>query len=58
MNATDDICIYDAMGRLVYREGRDAPWLNSPVTAQITINNTGIYIIKTGDIVKRVVVNF
>ena len=58
MNATDDICIYDAMGRLVYHEGRDAPWLNSPVTAQITINNTGIYIIKTGDIVKRVVVNF
>ena len=50
-NATDEIRVYDAMGRLV---GRDVA---CRVRATITVKNTGVYIVKTGDVVKRVVVN-
>ncbi|MBR5956927.1 MAG: leucine-rich repeat domain-containing protein [Salinivirgaceae bacterium] len=50
-NATDEISVYDAMGRLV---GRDA--INR-VRAELTVNGTGVYIVKTGGVVKRVMVN-
>ena len=50
-NATDEILVYNAMGVLV---GRDA--INR-IRAEITINDTGVYIVKTGNVVKRVMVN-
>ena len=49
-NSTDEICVYDAMGRLV---GRDV----ARNVCTITINNSGVYIVKTGGAVKRVVVD-
>ena len=49
-NATDEIRVYDAMGRLA---GRDV----ARNVCTIKINNTGIYIVKTGNVVKRVMVN-
>ena len=48
-NATDEIRVYDAMGRIV---GRDV----ACNVCTIKINNSGVYIVKIGDIVKRVVV--
>ena len=53
-NATDEISVYDAMGRLV---GRDAARHVSTGTTAITVNTTGVYIVKTGSVVKRVVVD-
>ena len=50
-NATNEIRVYDAMGKLV---GMDA---TNRVRAEITINTTGIYIVKTGNVAKRVMVN-
>ena len=49
-NATDEIRVYDAMGRIV---GRDV----ARNVCTITINNSGVYIVKTGGAVKRVVVD-
>ena len=49
-NATDEIRVYDAMGRLV---GRD----DVHIVSTIKINNPGIYIVKTSNVVKRVMVN-
>jgi hypothetical protein len=49
-NATDEIRVYNAMGALV---GRDA--INR-VRTEIPVNGTGVYIVKTGGTVKRVVV--
>ena len=49
-NATDEIRVYDAMGTLV---GRDV----ARNVCTIKINNSGVYIVKTGNAVKRVVVN-
>ena len=49
-NATDEIRVYDAMGRIV---GRDI----ARIVSTIKINNIGIYIVKTGNAVKRVLVN-
>ena len=50
-NATDEIRVYNAMGALV---GRDA--INR-VRTEIHVNGTGVYIVKTGGVVKRVMVN-
>ena len=50
-NATDEICVYDAMGRLV---GRDAI---HRVRAEIRVNTAGVYIVKVGTVAKRVMVN-
>ena len=50
-NAMEEIRVYNAMGALV---GRDA--INR-VRATIPVNGTGVYIVKTGGVVKRVVVN-
>jgi hypothetical protein len=50
-NATDEIRVFNAMGALVCRD------VASRVRAEININGTGIYIVKTGNTVKRVMVN-
>ena len=50
-NATEDIFVYNVMGALVCRD------VASRVRAEININGTGIYIVKTGNTVKRVMVN-
>ena len=49
-NATDEIYIYDAMGKLVCRDAARR------VRAEITIPSPGVYIVKTGNIAKRVMV--
>ena len=49
-NATDEISVYDAMGRLVCRDA-------ARHVSTITVNGTGVYIVKVGDVVKRVVIN-
>ena len=49
-NATDEIRVYNAMGILVAHAGKDD-------VQSITINSVGVYIVKTGGTVKRVVVN-
>ena len=46
-NATEEIRVYNAMGALVGRTE----------TTTITVNTSGVYIVKTGATVKRVVVN-
>lgn len=48
-NATAEICVYDAMGRLV---GKDA----ARRVSAINIDNTGIYIVKVGNFAKRVMI--
>ncbi|MBR6083083.1 MAG: leucine-rich repeat domain-containing protein [Salinivirgaceae bacterium] len=50
-NTTDEIFVYNAMGRLVCRDEIYR------VRAELPIKDTGVYIVKTGNIVKRVVVN-
>ena len=50
-NATDEIRVYNAMGKLICRD------VACRVCAEITVNATGVYIVKTGSAVKRVVVN-
>jgi hypothetical protein len=50
-NATDEIHVYDAMGRLICRD------VACRVRTELTINGTGVYIVKTGGMVKRVMVN-
>ena len=50
-NATDEISVYDAMGRLI---GRDA--INR-VRTEIRVNTAGLYIVKVGNVAKRVMVN-
>ena len=49
-NATDEIRVYDAMGRIVSRDvARNV--------CTITVNTTGVYIVRVGNVAKRVVVN-
>ena len=48
-NAAEEISVYDAMGRLVCRDAVRH-------VSTITVNGTGVYIVKVGDVVKRVVV--
>ena len=49
-NATGEILIYNAMGNLICRD------VACRVRAEITVNGTGVYIVKTGGVVKRVMV--
>ena len=49
-NATDEIRVYNAMGKLVCRN------VACNVRTEMTVNGTGIYIVKTGGMVKRVMV--
>ena len=50
-NATDEIRVYNAMGKLVCRDAIHR------VSTTIPVKTTGIYIVKVGNAVKRVVVN-
>ena len=52
-NASEDIFVYNAMGALICR---DAARHVSTMTT-ITLKTTGVYIVKTGSTVKRVMVN-
>ena len=54
-NATDEISVYDAMGRLVARAGRDVA--RNVFATEIRVNGVGVYIVKVGTVAKRVVVN-
>ncbi len=49
-NATDEIRVYDAMGKLICRDAIHR------VRAELRVNAAGVYIIKTGNVVMRVVV--
>ncbi|MBR4620351.1 MAG: leucine-rich repeat protein [Salinivirgaceae bacterium] len=49
-NATDEIRVYDAMGRLVCRDAINR------VRTEIRVNTPGLYIVKVGGVAKRVVV--
>ena len=48
-NAVAEIRIYDAMGRLVT--------ISNDENAEIRINSTGIYVVKVGNISKRIMIN-
>ena len=50
-NATDEICVYNAMGKLICRDAINR------VRTEIPIKGTGVYIVKTGNVVKRVMVD-
>jgi len=50
-NATAEIRIYDAMGRLICRDAINR------VRAEIRINTAGVYIVKVGNVARRVMVN-
>jgi len=50
-NATDEIRVYNAMGALVGREAQPS------VSTEIHINTTGVYIVKVGNVAKRVMIN-
>ena len=51
-NATDEIYVYNAMGTLVYRDAAR----HVATTATITVNGQGVYIVKTGNVAKRVMI--
>ena len=55
-NATDEIRVFDAMGKMVACGGRDDVHIVSTGTTAITIKTPGVYIVKTGETVKRVIV--
>ena len=50
-NATEEIRVYDAMGRLIV----ETP--HCDVSTEIRVNATGLYIVKVGNVAKRVMVN-
>lgn len=57
-NATDKICIYDVMGRMVgSRDNTHTVSAMNPSATTINISNPGIYIVKVGKTVRRVIVN-
>jgi len=57
-NAADEILVYDAMGKLVGRARRDAArHVSTTGTTAITVTTQGVYIVKVGNTVKRVMVN-
>ena len=51
-NAQDEIRIYDAMGRLFCRK------VECRVRTELQVNTAGVYIVKTGSVAKRVVIQF
>ena len=50
-NAEDDIYVYNAMGKLVCRDTIHR------VRSEIKVNGSSVYIVKTGNTVKRVMIN-
>ncbi|MBO7476630.1 MAG: leucine-rich repeat domain-containing protein [Salinivirgaceae bacterium] len=49
-NASDEICVYDAMGKLICRDAIHR------VRTELNVKNTGVYIVKVGNTAKRVVI--
>ena len=49
-NATDEIRVYDVMGRLVCTDATHR------VSTRITVNNSGVYIVRIGDLARKVFV--
>ena len=49
-NATDEIRIYDVMGRLVCRDA------TRNVSTKICVNESGVYIVKTGNMTRKIVI--
>ena len=58
-NATDEISVYNVMGTLVYRDvARNVSTVaESGIRAELQVNGTGVYIVRVGNIAKRVVIN-
>ena len=58
-NATDEISVYNVMGTLVCRDvARNVSTVaKSGVRTELQVNGTGVYIVKVGNIAKRVMVN-
>lgn len=50
-NATEEICVYDAMGRLIGKIATPC------VRAELQVNTAGVYLVKVGNVAKRVMVN-
>ncbi len=50
-NATDEIRVYDAMGRMICRDAINR------VRAEIPVNTAGLYIVRVGNVAKRVMIN-
>ncbi|MBR2196369.1 MAG: leucine-rich repeat protein [Salinivirgaceae bacterium] len=50
-NATEEIRVYDAMGKLICRDAINR------VRTEINVNGAGLYIVKVGNVAKRVMVN-
>lgn len=50
-NADDEIRVYDAMGRMVCRDAINR------VRTELTVNTPGVYLVKVGNVTKRVMVN-
>ncbi len=50
-NATTEIRVYDAMGRMICRDAINR------VRAEIPVNTTGLYIVRVGNVAKRVMIN-
>ena len=50
-NATEEISVYDAMGKLICRDAINR------VRTEIRVNTTGIYIVKVGNEAKRIMIN-
>jgi hypothetical protein len=50
-NATEEISVYDVMGKLICRDAINR------VRTEIPVNITGVYIVKVGNTAKRVVIN-
>ena len=51
-NADAEIFVYDAMGKLMCRD------VACRVRTELQVNTAGVYIVKVGDMAKRVVVNW
>ena len=58
-NATSEISVYDAVGRLVCRDvARNVSTVaESGIRVEFRVNGTGVYIVKVGNESKRVMVN-
>ena len=54
-NATDEICVYDAMGQLICRDAINR--VRAENRTEIRIATPGLYIVKVGGTAKRVMVN-
>ena len=50
-NATDDIFVFDSMGRMISRVAANAD------RTEIQLDMTGVYVVKTGNTTKRVMIN-